>query len=107
MVIDVNKAITDMFGYTKKEMLTLSPDIFIAKEFFPLVKKNILEGNEEPYQVVAIKKDGSTFPAEIVARHLIYNDKNIRVTSFRDITQSKKLEHESRARYIKVSIMLL
>ena len=26
VVIDVNKAITDMFGYTKKEMLTLSPD---------------------------------------------------------------------------------
>ncbi|MBC7475822.1 MAG: response regulator, partial [Candidatus Sericytochromatia bacterium] len=60
-----------------------------------LVYKNSTSGYEEPYQVVAVKKDKSTFYAEIIGRQIQYNGKTIRVTSFRDITQSKKFEHES------------
>ncbi|MBC7473647.1 MAG: PAS domain S-box protein, partial [Candidatus Sericytochromatia bacterium] len=80
-IIDINNSITNMLGYTKEEMLSLSRTSFVTEEYKSLVYKNSTSGYEEPYQVVAVKKDKSTFYAEIIGRQIQYNGKTIRVTS--------------------------
>jgi PAS domain S-box-containing protein len=52
----------------------------------------MLSGYEKPYEVVALRKDGSTFPCEIQARMVEYDGRSIRVTSLRGITGRKRAE---------------
>ena len=47
----------------------------------------MLSGYEEPYEVTALRKDGTTFPAEIQGRMIDYQGRQVRVTSLRDITE--------------------
>lgn len=57
---------------------------------------NMLSGNEQPYEVTAVRKDGITFPAEIQARELDYFNQKLRVTALRDISLRKRPKKETR-----------
>jgi PAS domain S-box-containing protein len=57
----------------------------------------MLCGHEEPYEVTALRKDGTTFPAQIQGRMIQFNGRPVRVTALRDITERKKAE--SRRKY--------
>ena len=46
----------------------------------------MLSGYEKPYEAIALRKDGSTFPTEIQGKMICYQDREIRVTSLCDIT---------------------
>lgn len=51
----------------------------------------MLSGNEKPYEVAALHKDGMTFPCEIQAKMTKYQGRSLRVTVLRDITEVKKV----------------
>jgi len=53
------------------------------------VKQNILSGYEKSYEVTALRKNGTTFPAEIQGRMMNYHGRRLRVTALRDITDRK------------------
>ena len=55
------------------------------------VSKQIKENNEiEPYEVIGKKKDGSTYIALAQGKNLIINGKNLRVSTFIDLTTTKE-----------------
>ena len=97
-----NPAAEKMFGYTPSEAIGRAGTDWIAPESREMVKNNMLSGHERPYEAVALRKDGSTFPVEIQGKMICYQDRDIRVTSLCDITDrvlAEKALRESEERY--------
>ena len=91
-----------MFGYTPSEVIGRPGTDWIAPESREMVMNNMLSGYERPYEAIALRKDGSTFPVEIQGKMICYQDREIRVTSLCDITNrvlDEKALRESEERY--------
>ncbi len=94
--IDQNKTAARIFGYSDAEAIGRPFTEWIAPQDRQLVSAHMQSGCEKPYQVTALRKDGSTFPAEIQGRMYRYQDRTIRVKALRDITERKKTEEALR-----------
>ncbi len=95
--VDQNLMAKKMFGYSKKEAVGKMGTDWIIPEHRDLVMQNILLGFEGPYEVDALRKDGSTFHAEIRAGMSQYMGRDVRTTALRDITKRKQAEQERAA----------
>ena len=92
--IEQNETAEKIFGYTKEEALGRYGTEWIVPEDRKTVMDNMLAGYQEPYEVTALKKDGSTFPALLSGKMMFYKGKNVRVTSLSDISARKIAETE-------------
>lgn len=92
--VDQNKTAEKMFGFSLDEAVGKYGTELIVPECRDLVRDNILNDVETPYQVVALCKDGSTFPCEIQAKVMVIEGKKIRITALRDITEQHQAEQE-------------
>jgi len=88
--LDCNEAAKSTFGYSHNEFLALTPKDLIKGSDLASVMDHMINDIEDEYEVTAIKKDGTLFPAEIKARLFERNQKVLRVTFFRDITERIK-----------------
>ena len=91
-VLETNRSFARMFGYEPEEVAGMSATEFIAPESREIVGQNIASGSEEPYEGVGLRKDGSTFDAEIRARMSLFRGRRVRVTAIRDITERRRVE---------------
>jgi PAS domain S-box-containing protein len=83
-----------MFGYTRQEAIGQPGTNWIHPEYRAMVRENMITDNEEPYEAVALRKDGTTFPCEIQGR-VVYTEKGkVRITALRDITAKKIAEQK-------------
>ena len=92
--IEQNLMAEKMFGYTTEEAIGRHGTEWIVPEYREIVTKNILTGYEEPYEAIALKKDGTTFPCMLHGKMMHYKGKEVRVTSLSDITERKRVEQE-------------
>lgn len=93
-LVDCNSRLAGMFGYSISEITERKIIEFIAPESRDFVMKQILSGSEEPYEFFAIKKDGSTFPAEAKAKSIPHDGKTLKVTAIQDVTQRRETERQ-------------
>ena len=96
VVLDVNRAAADMFGYAPEEMVGLSILDLGAPESREEVRRRVLAGDEAPYEAVGLRKDGSTFPGELRGKATAYRGRPARVTAVRDVTARRRAEAELR-----------
>ncbi|MDM8526623.1 ATP-binding protein [Anaerolineales bacterium HSG24] len=92
MILDVNQAMVDMFGYQADEFIGQRVDKFLTPESHKMAIKHIAENSEEPYEVEVVRKDGVLFPVEIHVKIVPYQDRKVRVVALRDITLWKQSE---------------
>jgi PAS domain S-box-containing protein len=103
--LDQNQAAERMFGYTRAEAFGRHGTEWMVPEDRVQVKNNMLSGYEEPYQVTALRKNGTTFPCEIQGKRITYRGRPIRITALRDITDRRQAEKEllkSEERYRRI-----
>ncbi|MCK5528851.1 MAG: PAS domain S-box protein, partial [Kiritimatiellae bacterium] len=105
IIIDCNKAIEKMSGYTAKELIRKDGLILIAEKDRETIKHNIAVGNEKPYEVVGLRKNGEEYPLEIHPQKLIYKGRKIRVVEFKDLSKSKKMEGDLKETEKKLSVL--
>lgn len=102
-ILEFNNRAAVLCGYDPAEVSDMPLLAFAAPESHETIRRNIFAGYEQTYETVALKKDGSTFPVEIVGKTFDYKGQKARLTRFRDITQRKLAEaamHEADQRAI-------
>jgi PAS domain S-box-containing protein len=95
-ILEVNKPFVEMFGYEATEVVGMPAVDFVAPESREAVAEHIFTASSEPYEAVALKKDGTTFDVEIRGKSSSYPGRVIRVAAIRDITARKRAERKLR-----------
>ncbi len=89
-ILDINERFAEMFGYKVDENIGMDILNLVAPESQDLVLHRISSGYEEPYEYLAVHKDGTIFAVETHAKSIPYEGRKIRVTSVRNISERKK-----------------
>jgi len=82
-----------LYGYTREEMQRLNVSALVFPESARKLKEFArvdLDQGSEIRDVLNIRKDGSTFPAEISIRQTVSEDAPVLVAYIRDVTEQKK-----------------
>ncbi len=96
-IIDVNKSASKLFGFSRKEFLATPEQQLgdLQKNDYELVDKYVsqaLAGQSQRFEWWGLKKDGTSFPEEIVISRTYYNNEEVLLFTIRDITKRKKSE---------------
>eukprot|EP01022_Parablepharisma_sp_SALTPOND_P034792 TRINITY_DN93019_c0_g1_i1.p1 TRINITY_DN93019_c0_g1~~TRINITY_DN93019_c0_g1_i1.p1 ORF type:complete len:700 (-),score=63.04 TRINITY_DN93019_c0_g1_i1:206-2305(-) len=94
LIIDTNDALDKMLGYTKEELIGKVPFDFIDSRFRELALHNYTIRTSKPYEVAAIKRDGTSFPIELRGAMMPYKDGEVRTVIVRDLSYIKDAQNE-------------
>ena len=101
--IEANHAAEEMFYYEYYEFLG-KPLQELFDQSSPKII-NLMNSKEKiniPYEIIGLRKDGSTFIGQVQERIILYMNQKVRVSAVRDITIQKEHEKQlknSQARY--------
>ncbi len=105
----VNELVYSLLGYRSEEFLKLNFRDLADSRFLPVVEKNFLEKIEEeveatgPYEILAIKKDGTPVWLEVKSRLMRRDGNVVGIQGIaRNVTERKELEaavHEAQTKY--------
>ncbi|HCU38410.1 MAG TPA: hypothetical protein DGT21_24225, partial [Armatimonadetes bacterium] len=91
-VVDANDAFARMVGYKRTQMIGMDPFSFAVPECHPRMRASLRLPHSGPYEVTALRRDGTTFPVELEARTMPFMGREARVVFVRDVTQRKLAE---------------
>lgn len=92
-VIDANESFLKLTGYTKDEVIGEN-----LLDYIPRTKDkakimvNIVRHHALPYTILARRKDGTTFIAELEARNIKHGGRTVRIVAVRDVTERVKAQ---------------
>jgi len=92
LILDCNKGLSDMTGYSSEELIGMDGLKLIAPGSLDQVLHNIERGYDQNYEVEGVRKDGSIYPLAIRGKNIPYKGREVRVIEFRDITERKQAE---------------
>ncbi len=91
-IIETNSRIVEMYGYSEDEFKNLELKQLVHPDDLSLVMEHIRKNDETPYEHRAIRKDGSVFYIEARGKPVELDNKIMRLTILRDITERKNYE---------------
>ena len=98
-VLDVNRRACEVLGYTRSELIGMTPALFDAQtiedEGFELrIRKRLDAGESFDFETTHRRKDGSTFPVEVRTRPFRDGDRRLSLSLTRDVTERRRAEAE-------------
>jgi PAS domain S-box-containing protein len=96
VIVEANQALATMFGYPLAAMIGVSGLALTASEYHETVRRQLREKDPRPYEIEAVRRDGTRFPVEIIGKDVVYQGRPARVSAFRDISERKQLEQHLR-----------
>lgn len=96
IVVDANQVFATMFGYEFDEVIGMPAITVLTPDTREITINNIQSGYDKPFEVMGLRKDGATFPVEIIAKTVNYKGRIARVALLRDITERKRTERALR-----------
>lgn len=94
IIVEVNQAATQVFGYSREELIGMPSLNLISPESRALVHQQILKGYEGGYKFSCIKRDGTIFPVEIQVKEAWYYGDRVRIAAIRDISLWQQMYDE-------------
>ena len=65
IILDVNQACADLFGYSREDMIFLNAWKLFPPESVQEIMQHLLKKSTEPYRVKALHKSGTNFTVEL------------------------------------------
>ena len=99
--IDVNDVACESLGYTREELLQLSPLDIVSPEKvsqIPVLVERAFAEEHLVFEMEHVAKDGKTFPVEVSSHLFSHEGQPMIIEIARDITERKKAEEEMRIR---------
>lgn len=96
IILDLNPAYARMFGYSEEELRGMSVLQMVTPDSREAVISAMSAPISKPAQYVGLRKDGSTFPIEVIAREYRYQGRDVRVTTVRDVSGRVEAERAVR-----------
>ncbi len=93
-IVEVNKAMLDMTGYAREEVLGRNILDYFTMGSRSLVEEKLSELSAGPYEAQIIKKDRSLLTVQIRGRTIGWNGKKARLGAVQDITELKMVQNE-------------
>ena len=97
-VIACNEAFCQILRMPRERAIGLAVADVTTQEGAKVVMDHIRARTEDPYVIDAKRGDGTLFKCEVRGRTVVYRGENVRVTSFRDVTESLRTR-DALARY--------
>lgn len=92
VLIEVNQALADLYGYSRQEMLGMSMNRLIAPEILGRVQSLVKRNYDGSYETLALRRDGERIPLEARGKDCLFEGLPARVASFRDLRPRKESE---------------
>lgn len=92
---EVNDVASEMLGYSREELLNMSPGDFNSHEYAALLPERLKELKRKGkaiFETIYVDSSGKKIPAEISSRIIDYKEKKAVLTIARDITERKIAE---------------
>ncbi|AFY81804.1 PAS domain-containing sensor histidine kinase [Oscillatoria acuminata] len=89
-IIDVNQALVKMIGYSEEELIGNNAFNFLTPNSKQIALEMITLGDETPYEVELLKKDGTILVVEIQGKDILNSREGVRVAAVRDISDRKR-----------------
>ncbi|PCH58492.1 MAG: hypothetical protein COC19_08420 [SAR86 cluster bacterium] len=94
VVVMANKRMLEMHGYTEEQMIGQLVTNLVAQESVPLIKHKMALMVEGPFETTGLRRDGSVFPSEILARNQLIGGRLLRIVSVRDLSEKSKQQQK-------------
>jgi PAS domain S-box-containing protein len=91
IVLEMNAAWNRMFGYSAEEARGLDATRLVLPEMREQQRNRLRQIKDERYEVVAVRKDGTTFDGEVSVRPVLWEGVPARVSVIRDVTQERRV----------------
>jgi len=91
-IVDLNAAAEQLFGYTSAELVGQSVLVLTHPESQQLILERIRQPLDQPFEALALRKNGETRIVEVQGKSITYQGRWARVVGVRDITQRKMAE---------------
>ena len=93
MVVDANPAFLTLYGYeTLGQVVGMMAEAFVVPQARSFILQKIASAQEDIYEALCLRRDGTTFQAEIRGRQILWNGLPARATAVRDVTERKVIE---------------
>lgn len=93
-ILNVSKNFGELFGYEPQEMAGMSLLELLSPQSYKQAPQMISAASNTICETVFIKRDGTTFPADVRSKFVLYEGRLLQVKAVRDLTESKLLEAE-------------
>ncbi len=87
--IEVNKNGCKMLGYSHEELIGFYAPNITKPQYRDFAIQKLEDTTGDPYEVEIVRKDGTSFYAEIISKSHFYNQKHVKILSVRNITEYK------------------
>lgn len=100
---DMNPAFCKLTGFSKEEIFKMPIlDLIIPPER-KRVSDLLAKGFSDVYQTIMLRKDGTTFTAEIIGKVVVINNDKVRMSTVKDVTKIKEAEEALNESIVKIN----
>ncbi len=95
ILLEANEQFFAMLGYEPDELI--GSDVIektVSPEYMEIVRGHVASRSAEPYEIVALRKDGGRLPLEVRVKLLRIGEKEIRAVALRDLSERKEMERQ-------------
>ena len=91
-ILRVNAALARLLGYALDDLVgQLGVNLTVPADR-PRLMAHIASGSDAPLRGTGLRRDGSTFPVELLGRTIRFDDREVRVVVLRDLTERERLD---------------